>query len=488
MDRKIAVNKDFSIMPWRNKMELTAAHLFSLVVTLLLCMAPGLYAVRHVRSVDDFSLGGRSAGVPIVSGTITGTIIGGAATLGTAQLAFCAGMSAWWFTLGSGIGLLLLAGFYAKPLRQSGLSTIPQFLVIHYGKPAGPLTSLASSLGIFFSIVASMLSGLSLLTTLIGVSPVSAALIMVACVCIYVFFGGIRGTGWSGLGKTGLLYFTLLFAGTTAYSGLGGSAGLQAVFPADPWLNLFGQGAGVVLTNAGSLIIGIISTQTYAQALFAARDNRTAMVGALVAAGLTIPVGFPSIMIGLYMQVHHPEILSLHALPLYLLTYVPPWIGGAALAALLLSVIGSIAGLALGIGAMFSGDIIRDLAGIRDGQTLLRMNRGTVFAVSFFAAVFVLNHLDTFVLDWNFLSMALRGTGIFVPLTLAVLCPGTIGSRTALVSMLVGLAAALACLLLFPGYGNPLLPGLGSSLAVIFLDGLLTQAARLGLIIQNYKS
>lgn len=469
-------------------MELTAAHLFSLIVTLMLCMAPGLYAARQVRSIDDFSLGGRSAGIPIVSGTITGTIIGGAATLGTAQLAFCAGMSAWWFTLGSGIGLLLLAAFYAKPLRQSGLSTIPQFLVLHYGKPAGPLTSLASSLGIFFSIIASMLSGLGLLTTLLGVSPVSAALIMVACVCVYVFFGGIRGTGWSGLGKTGLLYFTLLFAGTAAYSDLGGSTGLQAFFPADPWLNLFGQGNGVVLTNAGSLIIGIISTQTYAQALFAARDNRTAMVGALVAAGLTIPVGLPSIMIGLYMQVQHPEILPLNALPLYLLTYAPPWIGGAALAALLLSVIGSIAGLALGIGAMFSGDILRDLVRVQSGPTLLWASRGTVLAVSLLAAVFVLHHLDTLVMDWNFLSMALRGAGIFVPLTLAVLCPGLIGARTATCSMLAGLAAALVCLLLFPGYGNPLLPGLGASLAVIVLDRLLTQAARLGLIVQNYKS
>ena len=469
-------------------MELTAAHLFSLVVTLLLFMAPGLYAARKVRSVDDFSLGGRSAGIPIVSGTITGTIIGGAATLGTAQLAFCAGMSAWWFTLGSGIGLLFLAAFYARPLRQSRLSTIPQFLVSHYGKPAGPLTSLASSLGIFFSIVASLLSGLSLLTTLLGVSPVSAVLLAVACVCVYVFFGGIRAAGWSGLCKTGLLYLTLLFAGALAYNDLGGITGLQAAFPVGPWLNLFGQGPGVALTNAGSLIVGVISTQTYAQALFAARDNRTAVVGALVAAALTIPVGIPSIMIGLFMQIHHPQILPLNALPLYLLTYAPAWVGGAALAALLLSVIGSIAGLALGIGSMFSGDILRDLARVQNEKSLLWTSRGTVLVVSLFAAVFVLHNLDTLVMDWNFLSMALRGTGIFVPLTFAVLGPGLIGCRVAIGSMLAGLAAALACLLFFPGCGNPLLPGLGSSFAVIFLDRLLTQTARLGLIIQNYKS
>ncbi len=468
-------------------MELTDEHLFSLIVTLLLFMLPGLYAARKICSADDFSLGNRSAGTTIVSGTITGTIIGGAATLGTAQLAFCAGMSAWWFTLGSGIGLLILAAFYARPLRQSRLSTIPQFLTAHYGKAAGPLTSLASSAGIFFSIVASMLSGFGLLTAVLGISAVSAAVIVVALVCVSVFWGGIKGTGWSGLGKTGLLYLTLLVAGTTAYNSLGGITGLQATFPADPWLNLLGRDNGMALTNAGSLIVGIISTQTYAQAIFAARDTRTAVVGSLVAAALTIPVGLPSIMIGLFMHVNHPEILPLNALPLYLLTYLPPWIGGAALTALLLSVIGSVAGLALGIGAMLSGDIIRDLAGVRNGQVLMWSNRGAVLFISVLAAVFVLHNLDTLVLDWNFLSMALRGSGIFVPLTLAVLCPGLINQQTALCSMLAGIGAALAWPVIFPGYGNPLLPGLGFSLAVIFVGLLLTRTSILGLIVNIHK-
>ncbi len=458
-------------------MELTSAHVFSLTITLLLFVAPGLYAARQVRSADDFSLGNRSAGVSVVAGAIVGTIIGGAATLGTAQLAFCIGMSAWWFTLGSGIGLLILAVFYAKPLRQTGLSTIPQFLVTHYGKAAGPLTSLASSLGIFFSIVASMLSGFGLITAILGVAPTTAALITVALVCAYVFLGGIKGTGWSGLCKTGLLYLTLMIAGVAAFASLGGFGGLQATFNSGPWLNLLGRGSGLELSNAGSLIVGIISTQTYAQAIFAARDPRTAVIGSLVAAALTIPVGLPSIMIGLFMRANHPDILPLNALPLYLLTYLPAWLGGIALATLLLASIGSIAGLALGIGTMISGDIIRDLFGLSDSKTLLRVNRGCVLLISACAACFVLHNLNTLVLDWNFLSMALRGAGVFAPLTLAVLWPGRIRPHAAIWSMLAGIAASLAWSLLIPGYGNPLLPGLGLSLVVMLAGLLLTPAA-----------
>ena len=41
-----------------------------------------------------------------------GTLVGGASTIGTAQLAYSFGFSAWWFTLGAGLGCVMLAAFY----------------------------------------------------------------------------------------------------------------------------------------------------------------------------------------------------------------------------------------------------------------------------------------------------------------------------------------------------------------------------------------
>ena len=102
-------------------MAITSAHIVSLSIVLLLSLLINSYAGRNIKSAEDFSLGGRLSGPAIVSGAILGAIVGGAATMGTAQLAFCVGLSAWWFTLGSGIGLICLAAFYAKPLRRSGL-------------------------------------------------------------------------------------------------------------------------------------------------------------------------------------------------------------------------------------------------------------------------------------------------------------------------------------------------------------------------------
>ena len=81
-------------------MQLTTVQLVSIVITLVLTILPGIYAGRKIKSADDYALGGRSAGIGMVAGSIIGTIVGGAATIGTAQLGFQLGLTAWWFTLG----------------------------------------------------------------------------------------------------------------------------------------------------------------------------------------------------------------------------------------------------------------------------------------------------------------------------------------------------------------------------------------------------
>ena len=447
-------------------MEINSGHLVSLMVTMAIVIVLGVYAAGKIKSADDFSIGGRSSGVVIVSGTIVGTIIGGAATMGTAQMAYCVGFSAWWFTLGSGLGLIIMALFYARPLRSTGLETIPQYLVLHYGKTAGPITSVASSIGIFFSIVASMLTAINLLATIFGVPAWMATVGTVLIVVVYVIFGGIQGTGLAGIFKVGLIYVTLFVAGITAFTAMDGLQGFKQTFPDYPWFSLFGSGLWTDLGSAMSLIVGVLSTQTYVQAVFAGRDTRTAIIGTLVAALITIPVGLPSVAVGMYMRIHYPDILPINALPLYIIYNMPAWLGGVAITALILSAIGSVAGLALGVGTMISRDIFNGFLKISGNKSLLWLNRASVLIVTLCAAVFAFGNLQSLVLEWNYLSMALRGTGIFVPLTMAVFFPEKLKATGAIGSMIAGISTSLIWIIAFPSDNNPLFLGLAFSLGV----------------------
>lgn len=66
------------------------------------------------------------------------------------------------------------------------------------------------------------------------------------------------------------------------------------------------------------------------------------------------------------------------------------------------------------------------------------------------------------VLFWNYLSMALRSGGIFLPLSFAIFAPGTITNLSATLSMVLSTAAALIAVFLGAA-GNPLFFGLAIS-------------------------
>ena len=120
-------------------MQLTFGNLLGALVTLALVLIVGIRAGKKVKNAGDFT-NGSGMGVPMIAGSLVGTLVGGASTIGTAQLAFHYGFSAWWFTLGGGIGLLVLALVFVKPMVRGGYRSLPQILSHTYGKKAATLS------------------------------------------------------------------------------------------------------------------------------------------------------------------------------------------------------------------------------------------------------------------------------------------------------------------------------------------------------------
>ena len=80
-------------------LDITFLHLVIMLLTIAVVIGGGIYVARAVKSAEGYSLGGRSASFPLVAGSIAGTVIGGGATVGTAQMASTVGLSAWWFMM-----------------------------------------------------------------------------------------------------------------------------------------------------------------------------------------------------------------------------------------------------------------------------------------------------------------------------------------------------------------------------------------------------
>ena len=230
------------------------------------------------------------------------------------------------------------------------------------------------------------------------------------------------------------------------------------------------QGTDSAMAHLFSVIVGVLCTQTYIQCIFSADTPLKAASGCFIAALIVIPIGLPSVAVGMYMHAAEPETLPILVLPTFLVNHVPVLIGGLAMSGIILSLLGSIGGLSLGISTMISHDILSPLLKITDDKKLLRLTKLTVLAVMILASLIAIINRGTEILFWNYLSMGLRGGGIFLPLTLAVFWPGHLNADWAVFSMAGSTIAAItAALAKFPF--DPLFIGLAVSFLLI-LPGL----------------
>lgn len=470
-------------------MEISLFQLVVICATIAVVLGFGIRAAGSVHSTKGFSVGGRSAGVPLVAGGIAGTCVGGGATVGTAQLAATAGLSAWWFTIGSGVGLIIMGLFYAKPLRKTALETIPQFLAQNFGLTCGIFSSIVSSIGILFSAVASCLPAIYIVSAIFGISFFPSTILLILAVAAYAFFGGMKSAGVGGILKMIVIWVTMAIAGGMAAHSLFADAAVASALP-EGTFNLLHGDTSHILANFLSVVIGMLCTQSYIQAIFSASNPRTASVAAFFAALISLPVGLPCALVGIYMHAAHPEVTPILSLPVYLLTEQPSLLGGIAMGGIMLSLIGSIAGLSLGIGTMLSRDIfhrarvtlrarkIHKLADNPEQQEIditeiptvnhpyhfseLAVTRAIVLATIALAAFIALANEGSQVLFWNYLSMALRSGGIFLPLSFAIFAPHTVTNLGATLSMALSTAAALSAVFLGAA-GNPLFFGLAVS-------------------------
>lgn len=494
-------------------MLLQPLHIVGILLVLGLITGVGIYSGRRVQNASDFTTGGGKAGPWLVCGTIMGSLVSGQATVGTAQLAYDYGLSAWWFTLGAGIGCLLLAIGYAIPLRRSGSVTLLQVVSKEYGPIAGYVGSVLSSVGIFISVIAQMLSATALLTTIFPISALTAAVISIAVMAVYVVFGGAWGAGMGGVVKLILLYAACVVGCVLVLTMSGGLAELlrwlESLLTGTPlgetiglaadgfdrrFLSLVARGSAKDIGSGISLLLGVLSTQTYAQAIWSAKSDRAARKGALLSAFLIPPIGIACILIGLYMRgvsVTAAEAAALtaagqtlpegvlilsstsQAFPMFVVSFLPTLVGGIVLGTLFITVVGGGAGLSLGVSTILVNDIFRKFFKKLDSAAInLYVTRFTLLGVLIAAALIAVVVPGAVINDFGFLSMGLRAAVVFFPLTCALAFPGHIDRRWALASICSGPLAVLLASLAKLSF-DPLFAGMAVSLLLMLLGAFL---------------
>jgi len=217
-------------------------------------------------------------------------------------------------------------------------------------------------------------------------------------------------------------------------------------------------------------LVGVLTTQTYLLPVLAAKNLKISRAGAATGGALTVLIGIAGIFVGMFMRLQAPDIDPSAALPLFVIEYLPDFLGGIILATLLIAIVGTGAGLALGISSMLSGDIYKSL--IRPNapdRELLWVSRGIIAVVLIAAAWFSLGEAGSLILGWSFLSMGLRGAVAFAPMCFALFAKRSVPRPFAAAAMIVGPVAVVAGSYILPTEIDPLFPGMALALLICFL-------------------
>lgn len=446
---------------------LTPMHYTSIIITLVVVSGMGIYSAKFVRTDTDFTVGGRKMGPLLVVGSLVGSFIGGTSTVGSAQMAFKYGLSGMWFTLGGGLSCILMALLLAGPLREKRVETVSQFLAVTYGENVAPWVAVYTSAGIFIQIGAQVLAAIPLLAIIFGLDPFRAAVAAVGLIVLYVIAGGFWAASMVGLIKLILIYLSMLVAGIMSLYFLGGLDGMREALPLKPYLTLFPRGIGKELASVFSVIIGFSSTQTYLQPLFAASSVKSARRGLFLGATMIPVIGFAAVLVGMFMRARHPELNAASALPQFIFDYMPPWLGGVTVATLLISLVLSGAALSLGISTVMARDVYSRFRPKAKGKEMLLVSRGLVFLVGLGVLVMVTANIQSLILHWAFLSMALRGVTVFVPLVAAIFLAHRVNPFWGRIAVIVAPLLTISWAFAFPGGIDPLYVGLLISVGIM---------------------
>ena len=491
---------------------LTPVHIIGILLTVGLLLVVSVLSGRKVKDAKSFTTGGRS-GSWMVCGAILGTLVGGQSTIGTAQLAFSFGISSWWFTIGAALGALVLALVYARPLRESDCSTLLEIVSRQYGRRAETVGSVLFLIGIFISIMSQVLSSSAMVTSLFHIPLTWAAVVSAVLIMLFVLFGG---NAVLALLKGVFHHFKISFVDARpdrSREHLRSELYLNSYFIKDrrrikDYGNMVARGALKDIGGCLSLMLGVVTTQTYAQGIWSAASTPKARRGAIYCACLIPIIGAACTLVGMYMRGHYvttaelaalqaaghqlPEGIgviegSLQAFPAFVLNYLPAWIGGICLGAMLVNILGCGSGLTLGAATILVRDVVDNLRQLRvsrqfghrlpravveTGSSALVQTRLAIVAILTLAVVVALSVRGTFINDLGFLSLGLRAVALLFPLSFALFLPGRFRANRVVPAMVAGTAVMLLAKF-FSLPADPIYYGLGIN-ALVMLSGLRT--------------
>lgn len=439
----------------------------------------GYYASKKIESKEDFMVAGRRLGPVMMAGTLAATEVGGGSSLGVVEKAYGNwGMSAVWYVLTMAVTFLILA-FFAPKLRNAMVKTVPEYFRRRYGEAPGLITAIIMILPLVGLTAIQLIASATVLSVMTGLSYKLSVIIVTVVVTAYSVMGGLWSVTLTDFVQMFLIVGGMMLAVPFVLGKAGGWGAITAAMPAEKLSLTAGIGwktiISLIVMYTASFAVGQEAVARY----YAARDEKAAVQGSFIAAGVYVIFAFIPAVLGLAAlamvnsgMIDGTEIAingARYALPTLAIQTMPPVLVGLLFAGLISATMSSADSDLLGAGSIFSNDIykiyIRKNA---DDKEILKVTQLGMVLVSVLSLFVALTNTSSIITVLMF-SFALRAGGSFLPYIVGHYWKRA-SAAGAVASLIVG---SLAVYLVDKGHMSffgldPIFPGLLFSAIVFF--------------------
>ncbi|MGW0178408.1 sodium:solute symporter family protein [Nocardia sp. NPDC003345] len=357
-----------------------------MVVYLAVMIGIGLYARTRIKDSTDYHLAGRRLGVMMMAGTLAATEIGGGSSVGVASKAYGEwGLSAGWYVVAAGIGILLVS-FVAPAMRRTMAVTVPEVIGRRYGPAAQTMSAVLGSVALVALTAVQITATATIVSTLGGVSLVWSILFTGIAVIFYTWIGGM----WS-VTLTDFVQFFLIVGGfaIAVPFALHNAGGWESVVDNLPEGQLGFTKIGWP-TIIGLVVLYFMTFSTGQEAVqryYSAKSPRTAVLGSLLCGSLMSIYAFIPAVLGLIALAVYPDIDPNNALATVSVGLLPSLIAGLLLSAVVSATLSSASGNMLGSSTIFIKDLLPKLGRKVSEDNELRYSRLAVLVVGVLATL-----------------------------------------------------------------------------------------------------
>lgn len=308
-----------------------------------------------------YLLAGRGLPFWVVAPLLTGLAVGGASTIGVAERAYNAGLSAGWYNAAWAVGAILVGLIAARRYRRMEVTTLPELFERHYSIPGRVIGVFGQLLLQIVITSLQYVAGGAILSSLLpDVFTFKTGMLITALVFVGItLIGGFWAAGLTNIINVALIYVGVLLGAVIAVTKIGGWGEFVSKIPVQhPGFDLGAIGWPLII--AWFMVMGTMafSVQSVVQISFAAKDARSASKGFILGGLVILPIGFISAIIGLTATILHPGIIPTEALPRTVLS-LSPVVAGLVLAGLWAADVSTASALLVGSATLVVGDVIK---------------------------------------------------------------------------------------------------------------------------------